>query len=114
MDSQFNASTKPTNGIYWQFDTNAADTNFSAVTRSASTETKTASATAANTAWNLLTIRSDAAGTIIFSINGVDTSISTNVPTVALSPFLRVVTRTAAARSVDVDAAAIQYINTLP
>lgn len=110
MDDTFNGSGKPTNGIYWQFDTNAADANFSAVTRSASVETKTASATAANTSWNVLTIRSDVAGTIIFSINGVDTSISSNVPGVALSPFIRLVTRTAAARSVDIDTVAIQYL----
>lgn len=109
-DDNFNTATKPTNGIYWQFDTNALDANFSAVCRAASTETKTASAVAGDTNYHRLGIRSEVAGTIIFSIDGVDTSIATNVPSAAMTPFVRCVTRTNGTRTVDVDTFVLYYL----
>lgn len=91
-------------GIYWQFDTAAGDTLFSAVCRSAGTETKTPSLVAGNTSWNKFEIFCNTAGTISFSINGgTAINIAANVPTIAMTPVFRVQTRTTASKSLDID-----------
>lgn len=95
---------KPTNGIFWQYDTDDGDANFSFTCRS-TTETKTASAVPADTAWHVVDIFSDTAGTISGSIDGGATiNIAATVPTVAMSPWVAIGTRAAAAaRTCDVD-----------
>lgn len=99
----------PADGIWWQYDTDAPDVNFSAVCRAASLETKTASAVAAATGWMVFDIWSDTSGTISFSINGgTAINIAATVPTVALSPFFNCVTRTTAGKTADVDFWAVQ------
>lgn len=81
------SATTPVDGVY--FEKLAADTNWFAVTRAASTETRvdTTVAASANT-WYRFRIRRDvAAGNVIFNLGaGADDSHSANIPTVALTP----------------------------
>jgi hypothetical protein len=88
------------------YDTVAADAGWKAVTRSASgTATRTAiSGSTLDTAYHVMRIRSTAAGTILFSVDGgAEISINTTVPSVAIAPQISVFTRTSAAVSVKVD-----------
>jgi hypothetical protein len=99
-----NAVGAPAAGIYWQFDTDLSDSFFSAVCRSASTETKTASAVAGDTNWHVIDIFSNTSGTISFQIDGgTAIDITTNVPTIAMTPYFSILTRTTAAKTLDVD-----------
>lgn len=97
-------TVEPANGIYWQYDTDATDSNFSAVCRSASTSTKTASSVAADTNYHVFEIYSNSSGTITFQIDGgTAINITTNIPSIALSPFFNIATRTTAAKSCTID-----------
>jgi hypothetical protein len=98
------ASDPPTSGIWMSYDTAAADTNFTFETRSAGTSTRTASSVAADTNYHHVRIRSTAAGTILFQIDGGgETSINTNVTSSALGVYLQLFTRTTATATATFD-----------
>jgi hypothetical protein len=84
-----------TNGVYFQLlGSPTPDTNWFIVTANASTRTRvnTGIAYAANT-WFKLKLTVNAAGTSVqANINGSDvgTAITTNIPTVAISPLVKV------------------------
>lgn len=102
------AADAPTGGIYVEYDTantGNTNTNFTWVTRSASTPTySTTNAIAADTNFHRFRIRSLVAGTILFSVDGgTEASIATNVPTVIMAPFFQVITRTTATATATLD-----------
>lgn len=100
------AAAEPNNGVWLRFDTSTgfADTNFQFETRSASSSTVASTGVAGDTGWHKLHIRSTSTGTISFSLDGgAEQNITSTVPTVALTPFLIIVTDTTAARSADAD-----------
>ena len=82
----------PTDGIF--FETNTNNGVWYGTTASASSNTKTSTATAPSTNWVKLEIKSDATGTIwYFYIDGVlKTTTSTNIPTAGtmLSPGIKI------------------------
>ena len=98
----------PTDGIYVEYDTaNTGNTNtdFTWVTRSGSTSNySTTNAIAADTNFHHFRIRSNVAGTILFSVDGgTETSISTDVTTANLIPTLQILTRTTGSKILNVD-----------
>lgn len=102
------AGDAPTGGLYMEYDTantGNTDTKFSWVARSASTSTySTTSAINADTSFHRFRIRSLVAGTILYSVDGgAEASIATNVPSVTLSPFFQVITRTTGAATLQMD-----------
>ena len=98
----------PTDGIYVEYDTaNTGNTNtdFTWVTRSSSTSNySTTNAIAADTNFHHFRIRSNVAGTILFSVDGgTEASISTDVTTANLIPTLQILTRTTGSKILNVD-----------
>lgn len=85
--------------------TGNTDSKFTYVSRASSVATyNTTGAVAADTNFHHFRIWSSTAGTINFSTDGsAAASISTNVPTTTMSPFLQVITRTTAAKTAYVD-----------
>jgi hypothetical protein len=97
-------TAEPADGIWLEYDTDESDTNFTAVCRASSTETKTSLAVAVNTTWNTIDIFSNTAGTISFSLNGgTAVNIATNVPSISMSPWFMVVNRTTSIKTLDMD-----------
>jgi hypothetical protein len=87
-----------------EYDTSRGDTNFMFVACNGSNCTRQSSGVSFDTAWHKLRIRSQTAGTILFSLDeGTEVSINTNVPTSALAPFFGVRTAEAAAKRVEAD-----------
>jgi hypothetical protein len=97
----------PINGIWVEYDTANANSNtdWTWVTQKASTTNySTTNSKAPDTSFHHFRIRSLVAGTILFSVDGgTETSISTDVPTVALGLFMQVLTRTSSAASIVID-----------
>ena len=88
----------PTDGIYVEFDTantGNTDTDFTWVTRKASTPNySTSHAIAADTSFHHFRIRSTSAGTILFSVDGgTEASVATDVPTTVLTPCIQFLPR---------------------
>lgn len=95
---------KPATFIGWQYDTDDTDVNFSLVCRSASLETKTASAVAADTGWHVVEIYSDTSGTITGTIDGgAAINIAATVTALSTAPFCQLGTRTTAVKTADFD-----------
>ena len=99
----FAGAVPPTDGIY--FEKAGADTNWFAVCRSASVETRTDTGVAVDTtSWFALEIWRKNATTIAFSINGgADIDITTNIPTAAMEPFAQTKTLASAAKYIEMD-----------
>ncbi len=92
----------PSHGIY--FEKLAADTNWFAVTRSSSVQTRTDTGVAyADATFVRFRIRRETSGgNILFSVNaGTDISHSANIPTAALHPFAMERTTEAVAKTLD-------------
>lgn len=109
-----NTTGDQNNGVYFQLLT--ADTNWQIVTASAGTRTRvnTGIAYVANT-WFKLKLTVNAAGTSVqANINGVDvgTAITTNIPTVAVSPIFKV-DGIAGGTASDTDADYFKFLKTL-
>jgi hypothetical protein len=102
--SQENADP-PTDGFWVRYDTGVPDTNYTWEVRAASTSTtSTTNSIAADANYHHFKIRSITAGTILFSVDGgTETAISTNVPAGTVQLFLQIITRTAAAKILDID-----------
>jgi len=108
-----NAADSPTAGIYCEYDTaNTGNTNtdYTLVTRNASTSTYAASSSAPNTAgYDHIRLFSTVAGTISMQVNGgtVVTS-STNVSTAIQGIFIQLLTRTSGAKVMILDFASYE------
>lgn len=105
--AQVNADP-PTDGMWIEYDTantGNTDTDFTWVTRSASTPTYSiVNAVAADTNFHHFKIRSTTAGTILFSVDGgTETSIATNVSTATMTLGIQAISRTSATKAVVVD-----------
>jgi len=87
-----------------EYDTSRGDTNFMFVACNGTNCTRQSSGVPFDTAWHKLRIRSQTAGTILFSLDGgTEVSINTNVSTAALAPIFGIRTEEAAAKRVEVD-----------
>ncbi len=98
-------ASSPANGIYFEYDTDNADTNWQAVARSSSVQTKVNTGVAAATgSFIRLEIKRNGSS-IDFLIDGtVKATISTNIPTTALDPFYQQIKRSGAGNPVsDID-----------
>lgn len=98
------ASAPAASGVY--FEKLAADTNWFAVCRASSTQTRTDMGVAFAADWVKLRLRRVSATAVAFSVNGgAEIQIATNVPTTnqVLAAGFSVVPQSANARSVDVD-----------
>jgi hypothetical protein len=95
----------PTSGIWVRFDNASNDTQYTFETRAASTSTTSTTNSVANdTNFHHFRIRSTAAGTILFSVDGgTETSVATNVPTTAQMPCVQVLNRGGAAVTLTLD-----------
>lgn len=90
----------PAAGIFFRYDTNRGDANFTAECRSASTSTSTSMAVAADTSDHTIRIYSTSAGTISFSLDGATAiTIATNVPSAQVAPILLIGTDAAASKA---------------
>jgi len=87
-----------------EYDTSRGDTDFMFVACNGSNCTRQSSGVSFDTSWHKLRIRSQTAGTILFSLDGgTEISINTNVPTSALAPMFGVRTAESAAKRVEAD-----------
>jgi len=87
-----------------EYDTSRGDTDFMFVACNGTNCTRQSSGVSFDTAWHKLRIRSQTAGTILFSLDGgTEVSIDTNVPTGALAPMFGVRTAESAAKRVETD-----------
>jgi len=87
-----------------EYDTSRGDTNFMFVACNGSNCTRQSSGVSLDTSWHKLRIRSQTAGTILFSLDGgTEVSINTNVPTGALAPMFGIRTEETAAKRVEAD-----------
>jgi len=87
-----------------EYDTSLGDTNFMFVACNGSNCTRQSSGVSFDTSWHKLRIRSQTAGTILFSLDGgTEVSINTNVPTQALAPIFGVRATENAAKRVEAD-----------
>lgn len=93
------------NSLRIKFDTNDSDTTwmFQACSNATCT-TQASTVTPIAGTWYRMRIRSTAAGTVLYSVDGEpEVSISSNLPAVAVTPGVSVKTRTAAESSIDLD-----------
>jgi hypothetical protein len=97
------SASPPNDGIY--FERLLTDTNWFAVCRASSTQTRTDMGIAASTSWpGAFKFRRVSDTVIAFSIGaGTEQTISNNVPTTNLNPFAQIVTGDAVAKSLDLD-----------
>jgi hypothetical protein len=87
-----------------EYDASRGDTNFMFVACNGSNCTRQSSGVSFDTSWHKLRIRSQTAGTILFSLDGgTEVSIGTNVPTSALAPMFGVRAEENAAKRVEAD-----------
>jgi hypothetical protein len=98
----------PTDGCWVEYDTANANSNadYTFVTAKASAYNYSISnSKAVDTSFHHVRIRSISAGTILFMIdNGTETVITTDVPTgMLLQPFIQILTRTSASKSLVMD-----------
>ena len=99
-------SDPPNNGIYVEYDTANSNTNtdFTLVTRSSSTSSYQASAVATDTSYHHIKIFSTVAGTIGMSVDGgTAVTTTTDVTASVMEPFVQIFTRTAAAKTLNLD-----------
>lgn len=94
--------TPPSNGIY--LEKLDGDTNWFCVTRAASVETRVDSTVAVSTSFASFAYTRNSSG-VQFSINGVSVCslMTTNIPTLFVTPGLHIVTSAAAAKTLDTD-----------
>lgn len=104
-----NTTFSPTDGFYFDFDTNSSP-NYRTITLAASTATTNTSTTAVSTNFVRLTIQQTNIGEIEFYVDNVLISTHTdNVPVAsALVPHIRVITRTSGVKTLDIDWVAIE------
>jgi len=97
------AATNTTNGIY--VEKRLADTTYFGVCRAASTQTRTAAAgTVTASTWTKFRIRRVDSSTIGFTQDaGAEVNVTTNIPTVAMTPFIHVMNNSAASKTLDID-----------
>lgn len=92
----------PNDGIF--LEKVLADTSWFAVTRNTSTQTRSAAMATVDTDWVRLRIRRIDASTIGFTFNALtEVTLTTNVPTVALTPFFQIINGAAASKTLDLD-----------
>lgn len=96
-------------GAYLRYDTAAGDSTFKFCTGNGSATNCIDSTIAADTNWHTVRIRSDASGTLIFTlydaagtVQKADTSATIDLPSAALSPIAVVATRTGSGASASV------------
>jgi len=95
-------SVSPSNGIY--FEKLDADTNWFCVARSGGVQTRTDSTIAVNTSFNSFRYVRNSSGVQYFINNtSVCGTISTNIPTTALSPGTTILNSAAASKTLDLD-----------
>lgn len=95
-------SAQPIRGVY--LEKLAADTDWFAVAREANVETRSAALGAVAAAWTAIRVRRIDAGSIGFSLNdGAETVLTSNLPTLALVPFVVVGNTAAADKAIDID-----------
>jgi hypothetical protein len=96
------ANNPPADGVF--FERLDADTNWFAVNRNTSVQTRTDMGVAIGTGWVRLRVRRKDGSTISFSINdGAETDITTNIPTASLTSAAQIVNSAAAAKTMDLD-----------
>jgi hypothetical protein len=87
-----------------EYDASLSDTNFMFVACNGTNCTRQSSGVSFDTSWHKLRIRSQTAGTILFSLDeGTEVSINTNVPTQALAPIFGVRTTDGSIKRVEAD-----------
>ena len=98
----------PNDAIY--FEKLAADTNWFAVNRVASSENRVDTTVAVATGWHTFRIRRTSGSNIAFVIDGgSDINNGSNIPTVLLSPMAQNKTTTTAAKQLDIDYYAFSF-----
>lgn len=97
----------PNNGMWVEFDTantGNTDADFTLVTRSSSVSAYTKSTVAADTNFHSVKIFSTVAGTISMTVDGGSVlTTTTDVSISVMEPFIQVLTRTAGAKSLNMD-----------
>jgi hypothetical protein len=92
----------PASGIYME--KVLADTEWFAVTRTTSVQSRSAALAAVDTGWHRLRIRRVDAGAIGFTLDGgTEVTLTTNIPTVALNPVIQIINGAAANKTLDID-----------
>lgn len=96
------SANPPTNGIY--LEKLDADTNWFCVTRASSTQTRTDSGVAVDTAFHTVKLTRSGGG-VQFSLDGVNIcgAMTTNIPTAFVFPSVQIVNSAAASKTIDVD-----------
>jgi hypothetical protein len=87
-----------------EYDISLGDTNFMFVACNGTNCTRQSSGVSFDTSWHKVRIRSQTAGTILFSLDeGTEVSINSNVPTGALAPMFGIRATENAAKRVEAD-----------
>jgi hypothetical protein len=93
----------PADGIYIE-SLGASDTNFFAVCRASSSQTRADLGVAADTGWHRIRIRRKDASTIAFSLDGAaEVTITATIPSALQIPALMVISAAASVKTFDVD-----------
>jgi len=96
------ALNPPADGIY--LEKVLADISWFAVTRAASVQSRSAALAAVDTGWHKIRIRRIDAATIGFTLDAAtEVTLTTNVPVLALNPFLQIINGAAASKTFDAD-----------
>jgi hypothetical protein len=94
-------SAQPADGFY--VEKLYADTNLFMVNRASGTQTRTDTTVAGDTAWHRFRARRIDASNVGLSFDGVETVVSTNIPSAPINPALQIVNQTAVNKTIDLD-----------
>lgn len=97
-------TTNDPNGVYLTYNTDRGDTAFTYICKSGAVETKVSSGIAADTNFHTVRMKSTTAGVVVFTLDGANSqTLSTNVPTATVGPFLMLETRENVAKNIQFD-----------